>query len=59
MFRQCIPYNRAPICERILKKSKRRIRTVTKLEEVDALVSLTAISLYMVMQSERYDGDIP
>ena len=32
--------------------------TITKLEVV-ALVSLTAISLYIVMQSERYDGDIP
>ena len=35
--------------------------TITKLEEVDALVFLTAISLYVVMQSDRYayDGDIP
>ena len=33
--------------------------TITKLEELDALVSLTAISLYIVMQSEGYDGDIP
>ena len=42
----------------ILEQSKRRMGTITKLEELDALVSLTAISLYIVMQSEGYDGDI-
>ena len=41
-----------------MRKNSRK-EQVTKLEEVDALVSLTAISLYIVMQSERYDGDIP
>ena len=41
------------------KRARGAWGTVTKLEEVDALVSLTAISLYIVMQSERYDGDIP
>ena len=41
------------------KRARGTWGTLTKLEEVDALVSLTAISLYIVMQSERYDGDIP
>ena len=40
------------------KRARGAWGTVTKLEEVDALVSLTAISLYIVMQSERNDGDI-
>ena len=41
------------------KRARGAWGTITKLEEVDALVSLTALSLYIVMQSERYDGDIP
>ncbi len=39
--------------------SNRARGAITKLEEVDALVYLTAISLYIVIQSERYDGDSP
>ena len=41
------------------KRARGARGTMTKLEEVDALLSLTAISLYIVMRSDRYCGDIP